>query len=180
MKRTDQLAGALREQALVDFGMETGTYAGAAFSKGAVFNESGQGRPLPRVRYEAATATLKCTTYHGGGVDKKGDIGKAATAIENIGIVFSTDQLKACRQRDRLFEVTSVEDNRSVTISMESNHFRSIISTIWFCDLPSTSTQNESGIRKWLGFGESVAAILKFTVQKGDFARIAKLAETVA
>ena len=84
------------------------------------------------------------------------------------------------RQRDRLFEVTSVEDNRSVTISMESNPFRSIIGTIWPCDLPSTSTQNNSGIGKWLSLNDSIQAILKFTVQKGDFARIAKLAETVA
>ena len=91
MKRTDQLAGALREQALVDFGMETGTYAGAAFSKGAVFNESGQGRPLPRVRYEAATAALKCTVYHSSSEDREGYIGKSATTIEDVATFFSTD-----------------------------------------------------------------------------------------
>lgn len=91
MRRTNQVSRTLSKQTLIDLSTEVGTYAGTAFGESAAFNERGQGRPLPRVGYEAATAALKCTAYHGSGADREGDIGKAATAIENISIFFSTD-----------------------------------------------------------------------------------------
>ena len=166
MGGTYQLARAFRKQTLIDLSMEVGAYTSTAFRKGAVLNESRQGRPLLPFRHKAAMAVLECTAYHGGCVDRKGDIGKIATPIEDIGIFFSSDQLKVFRQRHRLFEVTLIEDYRFITISTESNAFRNVICTIRLCDLPSASTQNESCIGNWLSLGEGIQTILKFAIQK--------------
>ena len=75
-------------------------------------------------------ATLECTAYHSSGVDRKGDIGITATTIKDIGIFFSTDQLKVFRPRHRLLEMTLIKDYRFIPIDTESNAFRNIIGTI--------------------------------------------------
>ena len=125
-------------------------------------------------------AVLECTAYHCAGVDRKGDIGKIATLIEDIGIFFSSDQLKVFRQRHRLFEVTLAEDYRFITISTESNAFRNIIGTIRVCDPPSTSAHNKFCIGNWLSLDKAIQTILKFAILKDCFARVGKLAEVIA